>query len=181
VGLGNPGPEYEDTRHNAGVWCVNELARRSRAKLERADRRARTAETSIEGQRTVLVVPRTYVNDSGTAVRWALARYRSGPDRLIVVLDEVNLDPGAVRIRRSGSAGGHNGMKSILGAVGTEEFVRVRIGVGRPGSAARQVEHVLSPLPRAERALVDEAVKRAADAVHTVIRDGAETAMNLYN
>ena len=181
VGLGNPGPEYEETRHNAGLWCIQELARRAHVKLERAGRLARLAQVDIEGQPAVLVAPRTFVNESGSAVKWALARYRAGPEKLIVALDELNLEPGAVRIRSTGSPGGHNGMKSIIVAISTEEFVRVRIGVGRPSSPERQVEHVLSPLSKADRALVDEAVKRAADAVAAVIRDGAEPAMNQFN
>jgi PTH1 family peptidyl-tRNA hydrolase len=181
VGLGNPGPTYENTRHNAGMWCIEELARRAHAGLERTDRRARTARVKIEGQNAVLVAPRTYVNDSGVAVRWALEKLKSGPDRLIVVLDEVNLAPGDVRIRRRGSPGGHNGMKSIVAAIGTEEFVRVRIGVGRPGSPGKRIDHVLGEFSREDRALVDDAVRRAADGVAAIIRDGIESAMNTFN
>ncbi len=181
VGLGNPGPDYANTRHNVGIKCVEELARRARVKLERADRRARVGQASMEDCRAVLVAPRTYVNDSGAAVNWALARYRAGPDRLIVVLDELHLEPGDVRIRVRGSAGGHNGMKSIIGVIGTEEFVRVRIGVGRPPSSAKQVEHVLSPFSGTDRKLVEDAIGRAADAVLAIMRDGPESAMNQFN
>lgn len=181
VGLGNPGPEYESTRHNVGIWCVEELARRARTKLERTDRRARTAEAHMEGQSVGIVAPRTYVNDSGSAVRWAIEKFRSSPGRLIVILDEINLEPGEVRIRRRGSPGGHNGMKSIVAAVGTEEFVRVRIGVGRPPSREKQVDHVLGELSKSDRALVDQAVKRAADAAAAIVRDGIESAMNEFN
>ena len=181
VGLGNPGPEYENTRHNVGIWCVEELARRARTKLERTDRRARTAEAHLEGQTVTVVAPRTYVNDSGAAVRWAIEKFHSTPDRLIVILDEIHLEPGEVRIRRRGSPGGHNGMKSIVATVGTEEFARVRIGVGRPSSRAKQIDHVLGELSKADRALVDQAVKRAADGVAAIIRDGIESAMNEFN
>ncbi len=181
VGLGNPGPEYEKTRHNVGFECIEELARRAHVKLARADRRARASEAVVEGQRTVLVAPRTFVNESGVAVRWALDRYHSGPERLIVILDEINLEPGAVRIRRTGSAGGHNGMKSILATLGGADFARVRIGVGRPHSAARQVEHVLSIFSKADRVVLDDAVRKAADAVCAIVRDGIESAMNQFN
>jgi peptidyl-tRNA hydrolase, PTH1 family len=181
VGLGNPGPEYDNTRHNVGFECIEELARRAHVKLGRADRRARASEAQIEAQRVILVAPRTYVNESGVAVRWALDHYRSSPERLIVILDEINLEPGTVRIRRTGSAGGHNGMKSILASLGGADFARVRIGVGRPQSAARQVEHVLSTFSRADRLLVDGAVGQATDAVVAIIRDGIESAMNQFN
>ena len=181
VGLGNPGREYEDTRHNVGLQCVELMARRSRVKLERVDRRARLAETQIEGQPAVLAVPRTFVNDSGVAVRYALTRFRASPEKLIVILDELNLAPGAVRIRWSGSPGGHNGMKSIVASIGSEEFIRVRIGVGRPPSAEKQIEHVLSPFSRNDRTLVDQAIASAADAAAVIIRDGVEAAMNLWN
>jgi PTH1 family peptidyl-tRNA hydrolase len=181
VGLGNPGREYEDTRHNVGLQCVELMARRSRVKLARVDRRARLAETLIEGQPAVLAIPRTFVNDSGVAVRYVLTRSRASPEKLIVILDELNLDPGAVRIRRSGSPGGHNGMKSIVASIGSEEFIRVRIGVGRPPSAEKQIEHVLSPFSRNDRTLVDQAIASAADAAAVIIRDGVEAAMNLWN
>ncbi|MDP3766418.1 MAG: aminoacyl-tRNA hydrolase [Dehalococcoidia bacterium] len=181
VGLGNPGREYEDTRHNVGQQCVELMARRSRVKLERVDRRARLAETQIEGQPAVLAVPRTFVNDSGVAVRYVLTRSRASPEKLIVILDELNLDPGAVRIRRSGSPGGHNGMKSIVASIGSEEFIRVRIGVGRPPSAEKQIEHVLSPFSRNDRTLVDQAIASAADAAAAIVRYGVEAAMNRWN
>lgn len=181
VGLGNPGAEYENTRHNVGLQCVELMARQSHVKLERAGPRARIAETIIEGQPAVLAVPRTYVNDSGAAVRHVLARSHAGAEKLIVILDELNLDPGVVRIRRRGSPGGHNGMKSIVASIGSEEFIRVRIGVGRPPSADRQVQHVLSPFSRNDRALVDQAIASAAEAAAAIIRDGVEAAMNRWN
>jgi PTH1 family peptidyl-tRNA hydrolase len=181
VGLGNPGRDYENTRHNVGLQCVELMARQSRVKLERAGRQARLADTQIVGQPAVLAVPRTFVNESGAAVRYVLTRSRAGPEKLIVILDELNLDPGEVRIRRRGSPGGHNGMKSIVAAIGSEEFVRVRIGVGRPPSAEKQVQHVLSPFSRNDRALVDQAIASAAEAAAAIIRDGVEAAMNLWN
>jgi PTH1 family peptidyl-tRNA hydrolase len=181
VGLGNPGREYEETRHNVGLWCIDELARRTGVKLERADRRARLAETQVAGRRVALIASRVYVNESGVAVGYALTRFHSGPERLIVVLDDINLEPGAIRIRRKGSSGGHNGLKSVTAAIGTDEFIRVRIGVGRPGSPEKQVDHVLSEFSRADKAMVREAVKRAADAIDAIVRDGVEQAMNTFN
>lgn len=181
VGLGNPGPQYEHTRHNVGLWCIEEMAKRCRVKLEKTDRRARTARAVIDSQDVVLVACRTFVNDSGITVKWAFERFDGRPEKLIVVLDEINLEVGDVRIRRKGSPGGHNGMKSIVHAIQTEEFARVRIGVGKPSSPERQIEHVLGEFSRNERMLVDQAVARAADAAESIVRDGIETAMNKFN
>jgi PTH1 family peptidyl-tRNA hydrolase len=181
AGLGNPGAEYASTRHNVGIWCLDELARRHRVRLDKSDRRIRSARVTITGKTAYLVIPRTYVNDSGPAVRYALEKFHCDPGQLIVVLDEINLEPGEVRIRRKGSAGGHNGMKSIIASLGAEEFVRVRLGVGRPPSPERQIDHVLGELTRNERAAVDDAVRRAADAIESIVGKGVETAMNEFN
>ena len=135
----------------------------------------------IGGQRAVLAEPRVYVNLSGEAARYLLRRYNSGSDRLIVICDDINLPVGKVRIRSKGGPGGHNGLKSMIAQVKTEEFVRVRIGVGRPESKDQQVDHVLGRMPPKEREAVKEAAVRAADAVESVIRDGVETAMNKFN
>ncbi len=182
AGLGNPGPEYERTRHNVGLWCIDELVTRARIKLARTDRRIRSAKTSIGGAPVVLVAPRTYVNDSGVAVRFALERFGSAPANLVVIADDINLATGDIRIRRSGSAGGHNGMKSIIAALGTDEFIRIRIGVGQPpGRGRRQIEFVLGEFSTTDRKLVDGAVMRAADAVAGIVADGIESTMNQFN
>ncbi|MEX0762091.1 MAG: aminoacyl-tRNA hydrolase [Dehalococcoidia bacterium] len=181
VGLGNPGPEYKNTRHNVGWWCIDELVRRASATLDRKNRHARLAQVQIEGQDAVLAMPKTFVNKSGDAVKYLLDRFRSDPERLIVVYDDINLDPGKIRIRRQGSAGGHNGMKSIIASIGTDEFPRVRIGVGRPPSRSEQIGHVLGAFPPDEREAVNTAVQNAADAVGAIIAHGTEEAMNRFN
>ncbi len=182
AGLGNPGAEYERTRHNVGVWCIDEIAARGRVKLEKTDRRIRSANVTVEGQRCALVVPRMYVNESGPAIRFALERFKSAPDRLIVLIDDINLEAGNIRIRRSGSAGGHNGLKSIIGALGTDEFIRVRIGVDRPpGPGKQQIAHVLGEFSGPDRKRAGDAVVRAADAVAAILRDGIESSMNQFN
>ncbi len=180
VGLGNPGDEYAGTRHNVGHWCVRQMARAAAAPLE-GRRLVRLAETRLAGRRTVLAVSRTYVNVSGEAVQYLLDRYRCGPEKLIVVVDDINLPPGAIRIRGRGGAGGHNGLKSIIAVIGSSEFKRVRIGVGRPSSPGSQVDHVLGEFGDEDRELVDGAVSRAAGAVEAIVEQGIDRAMNVFN
>ena len=181
VGLGNPGADYRNTRHNVGAWCLDELARRCGVKLKRIDSRVNAAEATLAGRSVLLAVPRTYMNESGQAVGYILRRHAAGPERLIVLVDDMDLEPGKIRIRAQGSAGGHNGLKSIVGTIGSTEFGRVRIGVGRPGTRGREIDHVLSPLSRGDRALVDEAVKRAADSIEAIAGRGIQAAMNEFN
>ena len=180
LGLGNPGPEYRDTRHNAGLWCVQRLVEQTGVDLE-SRRLARTGQLHIDGHGTVLALARTYVNLSGEAAEYMLTRYRVDPERLIVVSDDINLPVGAVRIRKQGGAGGHKGLKSITAAIGTDKYKRVRIGVGKPASPDKQIEHVLGVPGPGERAVVDESVARAAQAIRTIIVEGVEHSMNRFN
>ncbi len=181
LGTGNPGPEYRNTRHNAGFWCIDLLAKRAGVKLARMHRHALATATQLGGEPVVLAKPRTFVNRSGLAAAMLLKRFNSTPERLVAVVDDIHLQPGTVRIRARGSAGGHKGLRSIAQSVGTDEFTRVRIGVGAPDDPAEQVEHVLGAPTREERKLVDEAVTRAADVVEAILLDGVEPVMNRYN
>ncbi len=181
VGLGNPGPEYADTRHNAGFWCVDALAAKHRITLERRHRAAIIGEGEIAGCRVALVKPRTFVNRSGAAIRYLTARYAVPIDRLLIVCDDINLTPGKLRLRRKGSAGGHNGIKSAIEAAGSQGFPRLRIGVGRPADGTGQIEHVIGPMQRDERKVIDEAVERAVDAVACLLSDGIDEAMSRFN
>jgi len=135
----------------------------------------------LTGVPVVLGKPRTFMNQSGQAVGYLLRKYQAEASGLIVLVDDMDILPGKLRVRAQGSAGGHNGLKSIVAAIGTTEFIRVRIGVGRPGTPGAEIDHVLSPLDRADRALVIDAVKRAADAVETILRNGPDAAMNGFN
>ena len=181
VGLGNPGPEYAGTRHNAGFWCIDALADRHGITLERRNRSAIIGEGEIEDNSVVLVKPRTFVNRSGAAVSYLRARYSQPIDRLLVVCDDINLAPGKLRLRRKGSAGGHNGIKSVIEAAGSQDFPRLRIGVGRPPQGTGQIEHVIGPMEPDDREVVDEAVERAADAVACLLDHGMDEAMSRYN
>jgi len=179
VGLGNPGRQYAGTRHNVGFDVVETLATRVKADWASAPRgiealMARTADM-------VLVKPLTFMNLSGAAVTGLMQFYKSPVEDMVVIVDDVYLELGRLRIRPSGSAGGHNGLKSIIGSLGTEEFARIRIGVGR-GDARRDLgDHVLSRFDAAERADVEALIGRAADAAQLFVTDGIGPVMNRYN
>ena len=181
VGLGNPEPRYEKTPHNVGFWCVELLAERHTLTLNRAHRTTRLAEGEIEGYRVALARPRTYVNRTGEAVSYLLARYRVTRERLLIVSDDIALPPGKIRLRPRGTAGGHNGIKSVIEALGTEEFARLRIGVGQPPPGSDQIGYLLSEMEPDQRRQVEEAVDRAADAVACVLTNGITEAMNRFN
>jgi len=183
VGLGNPGGEYERTRHNIGFRCVDRLASRHGARFSRTACRSRLAQFTMGGRQIVLAKPRTFMNLSGQAVQGLVHSYRILPEDLIVVYDDVDLPLGKLRIRPSGRAGGHNGMKSIIAALNTESFIRLRVGVGRP---EREVDdsligHVLGGFTAAEEDVVQAAVDRACDALERLIADGVDAAMNEFN
>ena len=181
VGLGNPGAEYSKTRHNVGFWCVDRLSKQGSIKLSLRRRQVTLGEGLWAGSPVVLAKPRTFVNWSGEAVSYLLDRYRASPADLLVVYDDMDLEPGRIRLRPQGSAGGHNGMKSIIQSIGTREFRRLRIGIGRPPPEVGDIEHVLSAMPPDERQKIDEAVDRAAEAVESVLVEGFDVAMNRFN
>ena len=181
VGLGNPGPEYADTRHNAGFLCIDALARRHDIGLARQHRSAIVGEGEIEGRAVALVKPRTYVNRSGIAIQYLQARYSLSVDRLLVVYDDINLPPGKLRLRGRGSAGGHNGIKSVIETTGSQDFPRLRIGVGRPPDGIGQVEHVIGAMDPDDRDALDDAVARAADAVACLLAEGIDETMSRFN
>ena len=183
VGLGNPGKEYARTRHNVGQEVVAELARRRGDTLEVGPRqRARRRERASATTRVVLAFPLTYMNDSGQAVRALVRRYGiDDPHRIVIVQDELDLPPTVVRVKAGGGLAGHNGLRSIVAHLGTQDFLRVRIGVGKPPSKERGADHVLSRMPAKQRELYDVAVQEAADAVELIVTEGVDAAMRRYN
>jgi peptidyl-tRNA hydrolase, PTH1 family len=182
VGLGNPGKQYAGTRHNVGEQVVNELARRHDAALKSGRNNALVAESRIGEQRAVLAFPLTYMNDSGLAVRSLVRRYRiDDPGQVVVVHDELDLPPSVVRVKVGGGLAGHNGLRSVAAHLGTHDFVRVRIGVGKPPSKERGADHVLDRLPARQRELFGVAVQEAADAVETILAEGPDAAMRHFN
>ena len=181
VGLGNPGQTYAGTRHNVGFWCIRRLAEEASISLSRRSPKAVVGEGSLAGRPAVLAMPRTYVNASGEAIRYLIDRYRPLPEDFLVIYDDMDLPPGRIRLRKRGSAGGHNGMKSIVQAMGTLDFGRLRIGVGRPDEGESDIDHVLGEMTPEESKAVDSAVDTAVEAVKCLLKDGYDTAMNRYN
>ena len=182
LGLGNPGRRYEHTRHNVGEDAVRLLAERLEANLRTGRNDAAVAETRIGDTRVVLAVPLTFMNESGRAAASLVKRFRfTNPERIIVVHDELDLEPGVVRVKAGGGLAGHNGLKSITSALSTQDYLRIRIGVGKPLSAARGADHVLSRIPAREREVLDVSVEIAADAVSSIVTRGAAETMQDIN
>ena len=182
VGVGNPGREYERSRHNVGFEVIDELARRAGVTLKAARDKCMLAEVHTDYLHYLLAKPMTYVNNSGQAVGPLARRFGiDDPERIIVVHDELDLPPGTIRVKVGGGLAGHNGLRSITQHLKSQEFVRVRVGVGKPPSKERGGEHVLSKVPATERALLDEAVIRATDATELILKHGADTAMQQTN
>jgi len=181
VGLGNPGDEYRGSRHNLGAEVVELLAGRHGGRLRKRKERALVDEVTIDGRRVALAIPLTYVNDSGNAVGALVRRFGVDPEELVVVHDELDLPVAELKVKSGGGLAGHNGLRSIVEHLHTQDFQRVRIGVGKPVSKERGADHVLNRFGKRERAEVDVTVERAADAVETIVRDGVDTAMNRFN
>jgi len=177
VGLGNPGPEHQVTRHNVGFWFVDLLARRHGGEFRDYRKYSgETARVTIEGQDLVLLKPTTYMNRSGLSVRQVSDFYKIAPDDILVAHDELDLPVGNVRLKNGGGHGGHNGLRDTIAHIG-ENFWRLRLGIGHPGSKADVIDYVLTRAPRVEEDLILEAVNTAADSVPLILEQGAERAM----
>ena len=181
VGLGNPDPEYQWTPHNLGFMAVDELANRSGIRVERPEGKALLGRGKIAGEEVLLAKPQTYMNLSGVSVRELLEKYELDLDDLLVMWDEVQLPLGTIRIHPDGSAGSHNGAKSVISAVGTQEFARVRLGCGPDHPLSSRKEHVLRPMKKGELEIAAEMIGEAGDAVEMILMKGIDAAMNKYN
>ena len=183
VGLGNPGAEYEWSRHNLGFMLIDKLAGEAGLSVNRRECSSLIGRGEIEGTRTMLVKPQTFMNLSGQAVSCLLAKVNSESPvkQLVVISDDLALPLGKIRIRERGTAGGHNGLKSIIGAIGTNEFVRLRIGIQPEHPISDPKSFVLDSFARSERPVVEELIALSADAIRTIIRDGALRAMSEFN
>jgi len=180
--LGNPGAEYKDTRHNVGFWTAKELALRLGVSIKRMKYGAYTEVCNLAGTRVMLLMPQTYMNRSGDAVYQAAKTYKIPPERVLVVVDDVALQPGTLRIRRKGSSGGQNGLKSIIMRLQSEDFPRIKIGVGMPPHVEYELADWVLGKPRgAELTAIQEAVEQAATAVELIVSDSVEAAMNRFN
>ena len=182
VCLGNPGLRYEGTRHNAGFMAADALSKKLKVRIDRARFKALTGRCEIGGESVLLMKPQTYINLSGEAAAQAAAFYKIPPERVLVVSDETALPIGALRVRTKGSAGGHNGLKSLIACLGTEEFPRIRLGVGAPPHPDYDMaDWVLSSFRNQDAEDMAKAAARAAEAVECYILQGPERAMNLFN
>lgn len=181
AGLGNPGKEYENTRHNMGYKAIDVLSSDENIDIRRQRFHSLIGQGRISGRKTVLVKPETYMNLSGIAVREAAMYFNVAPENLIVIYDDIDLPCGSIRIRKSGGAGTHNGMKSVVQELGTKDFIRIRIGVGAAGAGEDLVQRVIGKVPETERALLQKAAEEAAEAVKDILVIGVDNAMNRHN
>lgn len=182
TGLGNPTLKYSKTRHNVGFDTIDVLAKEHGIKVKKKQFKALIGEGFIGGEKVILVKPMTYMNNSGEAVSEIVKYYKIDPgSELIIISDDLNLDVGVLRIRAKGSAGGHNGLKSIIKCVGTEDFDRVRIGVGKVPEGTDIITHVLTRFSRAEKGVVKQSFEYAAKAVESIISDGIDKTMSKFN
>ncbi len=181
VGLGNPGKEYEQTRHNVGFHVVDELARRYSLTFGKKERKAVAASGVIRGKKVILAKPQTFMNLSGEAVRALVDFYKVELPRILIVSDDLDIPLGTVRMRQTGSAGGQNGMKSVIQHLGTQDFNRLRFGIGRPPGKMQAKDYVLGVFQKDDAILAAQVVDRAADAVETWLVEGIELAMTRHN
>jgi peptidyl-tRNA hydrolase, PTH1 family len=183
VGLGNPGTRYDMTKHNVGFWVVDELASRFQAPCTKSKWKALVSECHVGSEKVLLCKPQTFMNLSGESVRAVLDFYADLDETrdLMIVYDDMDFPVGQFKLREKGSAGGHNGMKSLIQHLGSDQFARVRIGIGRPDEQGPVINHVLSPFAGSDRDLVEQAVKQAADAVVFALENSFSLAMNRFN
>jgi PTH1 family peptidyl-tRNA hydrolase len=181
VGLGNPGPEYQWTPHNLGFLAVDELANRAAIRVERPEAKALVGLGKVGGEEVILAKPQTYMNLSGISVRELLAKYELGSESLLAMWDEAQLPWGAIRIHAEGSAGSHNGAKSLISSLGTMAFVRLRLGCGPDHALSSRKEYVLRPMKKTELEVAAEMIGDAGDAVELLLTKGIEAAMTKYN
>ena len=181
VGLGNPGPRYRDTRHNIGFRCIDLMCSKWDIKLSERRAKAILVRDRHLGHDIVLAKPRTFMNNSGEGVLYLLARFKVQPEDLLIVYDEMEIPLGRLRIRATGSAGGHNGIKSIISALNSQAFPRLRVGIGHAPPGADQIAHVIGPFTAEESKVMVEAEKRSVEAVECILESNIDIAMNRFN
>ena len=182
IGLGNPGKEYENTRHNAGFNSVDAIAKKYGIDISKSEFKSKVGQGFIDGQKVILVKPQTYMNNSGEAVREVVDFYKlDSTSEIMIIYDDISLDVGMIRVRDKGSAGGHNGIKSIIAHLGSEAFLRIRVGVGDKGENGDLVKHVLGTFKGDDETTIKESYEKAVDAATLILNDNLEKAMNIYN
>lgn len=181
VGLGNPGKEYEKTRHNTGFMVLDELSKKYKIDISKEKHKALIGFGTIEGEKIILVKPQTFMNLSGESVQEIMNFYKEDINNLIVVFDDIDLPVGTIRIKQNGSAGTHNGVKSIVKELNSKEFKRIKVGIGGPNENVDLIGHVLGKFSSEDLTKIDESIVKASLAVEAIIKDGVISAMNKYN
>lgn len=181
VGLGNPEEEYSDTRHNMGFCAVNKLAKKNNIEINKEKFEALYGSGIIEGKKVIFVKPQTYMNLSGRAIKSFLDFYKIDMNNLIVIYDDMDILPGDIRIRKQGTAGGHNGLKSVIKEVGSNEFSRIRIGIGRPKYEGDYINYVIQKISKQELEELEVGIDKAVAALEEILKNNIDTAMNKYN
>ena len=181
VGLGNPEADYAKTRHNMGFNVINKLAKQYNIELNKKKFNSEYQTAIIEGEKVVLIKPQTYMNNSGEAVLEFINFYKTELDKLIIIYDDIDIVPGKIRIRKSGSPGSHNGMKSVTSCLNSENFPRIRVGIGKPQEHIDMIHHVIGPISESEIDLLNEGTEKAKDALIELIKNGIDSAMNKFN
>ena len=181
IGLGNPEEEYSKTRHNMGFNTINKIAKQQKIEINKTKFQGLYETATIEGEKVILVKPQTYMNLSGNCVQEFVNFYKIEKQNIIVIYDDMDIEPGQIKIRKQGGPGGHNGMKSIIQMLDTEEFARIRIGIGRPKHNGDDINYVIGKIPEDEIPKLDDGVERAKDAVIEILKNGIDSAMNKFN
>lgn len=181
IGLGNPEEEYSKTRHNMGFNTINKIAEKYNLKVEQKKFQGLCESAIIEGEKVILIKPQTYMNLSGNCVKEFVDFYKIEKENIIIIYDDMDTKPGEIRIRKKGSSGGHNGIKSIIQSLGTEEFPRIRIGIGRPEHNGDEINYVIGNIPEAEIKELEKGTEKAKEATIEILKNGIDYAMNKFN
>ncbi len=181
VGLGNPEKEYGNTRHNMGFDTINEIAKNNNIDINKNKFKGLYKTVNLQNQKVILLKPQTYMNLSGESVREIVGFYNIESQNIIVIYDDIDIEKGHIKIRKKGGAGSHNGMKSVVQELGTTDFARIRVGIGQPEFKSDMINYVIGKVPKEEQEILHQGVKKAAEAVEEILKNGIDIAMNKFN
>lgn len=181
VGLGNPEPEYSNTRHNMGFDTINKIAKKYNIEFSKTNFKGIYGTGIIEGEKVILLKPQTFMNLSGESIKEIIDFYKLNTDNLIIIYDDIDIEPGIIKLRKTGGPGTHNGMKSVIKEIGTEKFPRVRIGIGKPEHKGDLINYVIGKIPEENKKILEKSTDLARDAVIEIIKSGIDKAMNCFN
>ena len=181
VGLGNPEEEYSNTRHNMGFDTINKLANEYNIKINKNKFKGLCGSGIIENEKVILLKPQTYMNLSGESIKEAMAFYKIKSENIIVIYDDIDIEPGIIKIRKKGEPGGHNGMKSVISEIDTQNFPRIRIGIGKPENKGQLIEYVIGKMPQTDKDILEKATILGKEAILEIIKNGVDIAMNKFN